>query len=546
MLKNTKDTKRELIKFNSTHMVTGTILLFLLLLLLSITIISISNNIQSEQKKSEFILEKKISLDGAAISIQETLSFIADDLLMLSELLLSKPLAACSDDTRSDAERIFRKTAKITQKYDQIRFIDAEGMEQVRVNYNYGNPEAVSVENLQNKRNRYYFNDSIHLNKGQVYVSVLDLNIEHGDIETPYKPMIRFSTPVIDDAGNLYGVVVLNYLAGHILDLFRQMFPESSTEGSTVMMLNSDGYFFVNEEQPELEFGFMFPDKQDTCIRITNDAVWSLVQMNESGSFFENGNLYVFSHLHPLEDNWISSKDILQTESQLMDPDDYYWIILSQMSDSYFKQHIIPDTNLGVAIALVSLLILLSIAAFLSYYREIRRVDLHNTRVFARYDSMTKLNKREYGLNQLEVLCEWKKQKNDTFGMLFLDLNKFKPLNDTYGHQAGDFCLATVGNRINSIIRENDIAIRLGGDEFLIVIEHLVTSKSLLDIAKRMKTEIIKPILFEEISFSVGVSIGIACYPTDGKTIDELITCADNAMYEAKHTDEGIVLSCNQ
>ena len=539
-------TNRELITFNKLFMSIGTIIFMLLFSLLFFTIISISNTIQTEQDKSELILEKKISIDGAALSIQETLSFIADDLQMLSEFMLSKPLADCTGNTRIEAERMFLKMAMITQKYDQIRFIDAEGMEQVRVNYNYGNPETVSVDDLQNKSNRYYFSDSIHLEKGQVYVSVLDLNIEHGEIETPYKPMIRFATPVIDESGNLYGVVVLNYLAEHVLDLFRQMFPETSTEGSTVMMLNSDGYFFVNEEHPELEFGFMFPDKQDTSIDFIDDSIRSHIMITESGSFSENGFQYVFSHFHPLEENWVSSRDNLQIQSLPLSHDEYYWIILSKMSDSYFKHTILPGTALGIAIAVVLIVVLLIISFFLSYYRELRRIDLHNTRAFARYDLMTKVVKREYGLNKLESLFNLKKHEHDTFAMLFLDLNKFKPLNDTYGHKAGDYCLAAVGNRINSNIRDADIAIRLGGDEFLIVIEQLDTSKALLEIAKRIKDEITKPMSFDGLSFSVGVSIGIACFPTDGKTIDELITFADNAMYEAKQSDDGIVSSCKK
>ncbi len=538
-----KSKKRELIKYNKFFLGIGTLLIFALFLLLSISMISIFNNILTEQNRSEFILEKQTSIDGAAFSIQETLSFIADDLLMLSEYVLSDAISEPSDDIWDEAGQMFIKVADITQKYDQIRFIDTLGKEKVRVNYNYGSPEAVLQKELQNKSDRYYFKDSIGLEKGQIYVSVLDLNMEHGQVEIPNKPMIRLSTPVIDEAGNLHGVIVLNYLAKHVLDIFRQMFPESTIPDSSVMMLNSDGYYLVNGANPELEFGFMFPDKQGTSINSTGNAIWPQIANMESGNFTYNDNLYVFAHIHPLENNWTSSKETSQTESHPISADNYYWIILSKKPNSYFAQSVIPLTSLGIIVVILSLFILLIISYLLSSFRETRRVDLHNTRVFARYDSMTKLDKREYGMKKLESLCTLKKEEKGKFAVLYLDLDKFKPLNDTYGHKAGDFCLFTIGKRISANIRNKDFAIRLGGDEFLIVFEEANDTTKLIEIAKRIKNEIIKPISFDEISFTVGVSIGIACYPTNGKSVDVLMTVADDAMYKAKHSESGIIAS---
>ena len=105
----------------------------------------------------------------------------------------------------------FLSFANQRELYDQIRFIDETGMEIVRVNFNNGEPTIVPTDQHQFKGDRYYFQDTFQLEAGQVFVSPLDLNIEHGEIEQPIKPMIRFGTVVFDADGQKRGVIVLNY-----------------------------------------------------------------------------------------------------------------------------------------------------------------------------------------------------------------------------------------------------------------------------------------------------------------------------------------------
>ncbi|MFW9878101.1 MAG: PAS domain-containing sensor histidine kinase, partial [Candidatus Thorarchaeota archaeon] len=98
------------------------------------------------------------------------------------------------------------------QCYDQVRILDKNGKETVRVNFNDGKPEPVPKEKLQFKAQRYYFYEASGLSKNEVFVSQFDLNIEEGRIEIPYKPMVRFVTPVFDSSGKKQGLLVLNYL----------------------------------------------------------------------------------------------------------------------------------------------------------------------------------------------------------------------------------------------------------------------------------------------------------------------------------------------
>ena len=105
---------------------------------------------------------------------------------------------------------LFSRGSKI---FDQIRMLNETGMEITRINLFKGKPVIVPSEQLQFKGDRYYFKDSIGLGKGEIFVSPFDLNIEHGEIEQPLKPMIRFATPVFDREGQKRGVIIFNYLA---------------------------------------------------------------------------------------------------------------------------------------------------------------------------------------------------------------------------------------------------------------------------------------------------------------------------------------------
>jgi hypothetical protein len=123
--------------------------------------------------------------------------------------------------------------------YDQVRILDQNGQEVARVDYNIGVPKVVPAVELQNKKKRYYFADSMSLERGETYISPMDLNIEQGDIELPFKPVLRFVTPIIDEQGNKRGLVVLNYLAGGLLKDLMSVYDRSD---GIPMLLNREGF----------------------------------------------------------------------------------------------------------------------------------------------------------------------------------------------------------------------------------------------------------------------------------------------------------------
>ena len=144
-----------------------------------------------------------VEMEQHSLSLQRKMaqnhfSMIVGDLLFLAKQEeLKAYLETPSHHNLSLINSEYRSFSVNKKNYEQIRYLDNHGMEVARVNYNNGQPISISKNKLQSKRDRYYFKDVFRLGKGEVFVSPLDLNIEQGKVEEPYKPMIRFGTPVL-------------------------------------------------------------------------------------------------------------------------------------------------------------------------------------------------------------------------------------------------------------------------------------------------------------------------------------------------------------
>lgn len=128
-------------------------------------------------------------------------------------------------------------------------------------------------------------------------------------------------------------------------------------------------------------------------------------------------------------------------------------------------------------------------------------------------------------------------EASSPFGLLFLDLKKFKPFNDNHGHEVGDKVLQIVAGRLRAQIRSEDLAARLGGDEFVVMLDGLVDIDLLGQRAAKIARSLSRPFHIGDLSGAIGVNIGGAMYPRDSETEDGLLKLADQNMYWAKQAD---------
>lgn len=211
-----------------------------------------------------------------------------------------------------------------------------------------------------------------------------------------------------------------------------------------------------------------------------------------------------------------------------------HWIISADI-DSSFIVGGIQFYTLPLFGLLISTAISYLIYRLLITQRRLKKTLKENIK-HANSDALTGLNNRflfNHKLGEIILLC---KRYKRTFSILFIDLDNFKDTNDNKGHISGDHILKVVGQRLTANTRESDIVARVGGDEFAIILPEINSTEQIVTLINKLCHEMDKPIQLNSQIFNISMSIGIATYPDDGLSSDDLLSRADRAMYEAKST----------
>jgi signal transduction histidine kinase len=273
-----------LLRFLLAELVVG---LFLLVLVLAIYRQDVINQGILLDKEAEHVLDLQHEL------LLSELRGVQSDLLFLANQEALQHFLSGNGPARAALEREYINFAQRQDLYDQIRFLDTTGKELVRINYHAGESVSVPQDELQTKASRYYFRQSFSLNKDEVFVSPFDLNVEHGTIEQPIEPVIRFATPVYDRSGSKRGLLVLNYLGAPMLNKLREI--AASFRGET-MLLNPDGEYL---ESPHRAHAWGWLINHDHSFRQDFPDVWRQAKSLDSTQIRSEQDRFSFRWLSP-------------------------------------------------------------------------------------------------------------------------------------------------------------------------------------------------------------------------------------------------------
>jgi diguanylate cyclase (GGDEF)-like protein len=415
--------------------------------------------------------------------------------------------------------------------FDQIRFINTEGDEVIRINNQQTGAISSKSEDLQNKKDRYYFIETMQLPKMHLFLSPLDLNVENKQVEIPYKPMIRLSIPVYGSDNEIDGMIILNYLAENLLTKIQE-YAVNDTED--IFLLNQNGYW-LSSGNPDEEWGFMFEDKKDVRFDIRYPQEWQKMINGETEFITDNG---LFSVSSPLIWDQFSDnpQDISMSQLHVGEPQ---WLIVSYaQADGEHANLFNPglfnffNNNFLFYLFFYSTLVLLSFAgATLITYRQYMT---NSIRFFSERDALTNVYNRKGGIEKLRKYLPGSNNRKTNLAICFTDINGLKQVNDSLGHKAGDELIRSYTAVIVDAIREDDFVFRLGGDEFVIVLKNADQS-----IAEKTWQRIVSK--FDQINqtpgrkYLISGSHGIVSTESElSGSIEEILALADTKMYTEK------------
>jgi diguanylate cyclase (GGDEF)-like protein len=206
------------------------------------------------------------------------------------------------------------------------------------------------------------------------------------------------------------------------------------------------------------------------------------------------------------------------------------YIDQTEQRDSFYKAFLLAAAALCLT---TGLSFLIPAIAWLRRTQEKQQAERH-VRFLAHHDALTGLCNRARLMDELQAALAGVAKTGGQIAVHFIDLDRFKEVNDTLGHDGGDFVLATVAGRLRAVTRAGDIAARLGGDEFVVVQTGIGEADQAKDFAQRLASALTAPMLFREQEITATVSIGIALAPRDGTDAARLLKCADLALYKSK------------
>jgi diguanylate cyclase (GGDEF)-like protein len=498
----------------------------IIFIIILIPIIIISLYAASIQKE-KMLNDTYYDLSNYQYQVMSQISKVSNDVNLLNNVIENYNYFNNEDDDGESSikEQLTAFFVQILEEksiYSQIRVIDIDGNEIIRVNNN----EIIKVvdqDQLQNKKDRDYFIDVIALSKDSIYISNIDLNVENGEIEIingEPVPTIRFATPLYSN-DEVSGIVIINVLADQVLSMNNTLEYNILDD---IEVVNSEGYYLVSDAH--LRYGFKY-DNDETFFKYNDYSMGDKVGFNseEIESITYSSYYMDVSNI----ENFVSND--LQSSIKITSAEEGLYFVSDVDFNSKGAYNLI---YLILFLAFISdLIISFVISKLLDSQTKFYDESINTVKMSANYDNLTKLGNRFNLRKYVKELMS----KKESFALLFLDLDGFKAVNDTFGHDIGDLALIEVSKRYKESVRRNDKVFRLGGDEFVIVLVGCEDKKIITEICKNIIKNVSKVMLLDNNSCKVGVSIGVTIH-RDEIDYDTILKQADKAMYSIKNTNK--------
>jgi diguanylate cyclase (GGDEF)-like protein len=464
---------------------------------------------------------------------------------------------------------LFESVLRAYPSYFQIRLISASdnGLERVRVDRAGDHLLRVRGDDLQEKAHFSYVSGTLKLQPGATYLSRIVINHERGAHAGLDQPSVILAAPVADATGRAVGAMVINVDLNGVFTALTSDLPR----GYQFFLANRNGDYLIHPD-PTKTFGFdkgrreliqdEFPGTRD----LVEGKSEKLLTEVHDGRYADMPVVAAFigNQVRVSGDEARITLGLTQPLASVLVQADRLGSVVLQMVAGLCLMCLLIAVM--VARAVTRPINSMSIAAQRFTYGhqvaslpvnrrdeigmlarsfslmqdkirqqldalEVSRQELEH---LARHDVLTGLPNRRALQERLEHTLVRAQRSGERFALLFIDVDNFKSINDRWGHDGGDAVLRIVALRLSAATRKADAVARMGGDEFVVLLDNPSHRNDIIVIAEKLLESVRSPILFEGQEIQVGFSIGISQYPEDGNTAAQLLSRADQAMYETK------------
>ncbi|HTJ93112.1 MAG TPA: diguanylate cyclase [Pararobbsia sp.] len=512
------------------------------------------------------------------------ISDISADARVLATMPSSARVAAADDgkernEGRERLAQVFASFMANHREYLQIRLIaaDRHGLELIRFDRDAAGAVRVRDTGLQEKAQFPYVFDTLALSAGHSYVSNITINHELGTHQAEGRPTMRIGVPVFDAHRHAVGVIVIDVDLGGLLALLKADLPANYN----VYLTNEWGDFLVHPDATQA-FGFdkgrrifvqdRFASTQALFNRSKDQVVINglddpaqapgevLTFIRRPFGVDDSNRFIVLGLSKPLSDVLVDANLLGDSIVRMVLVSSVLALCLAILFARALTQplqmlafaatHFLSDKSMDALPLRRTDEIGVLARCFARMRREIKsQIDvLHHKQVelshLASHDVLTDLPNRMLFMERIDEAIRHAAIHDERLAVLFVDLDRFKQINDQFGHSAGDNVLIAVAQRLREVLTPDDLVARLGGDEFIVLVKGDRADGAVTDIAAEILRTLNNDLLINEQQMTVGASVGISRFPSDSTSAEELLLHADTAMYAAKLSGAGHSAFC--